>query len=91
MKRLRRLRMKIAGIFVRSKLFLIDHELVTIWHFLQEQNEHETVNNENELKLAETIKSYRAFIKIFIQQLEDSESGSPPPLCLKNVYTFFWI
>ncbi|KAM3165960.1 Mitochondrial distribution and morphology protein 36 [Saccharomyces cerevisiae] len=77
MKRLRRLRMKIAGIFVRSKLLLIDHELVTIWHFLQEQNEHETVNNENELKLAETIKSYRAFIKIFIQQLEDSESGSP--------------
>ncbi|QHS76801.1 Mdm36p [Saccharomyces paradoxus] len=77
MKRLRRLRMKIAGIFVRSKLLLIDHELVTIWHFLQEQNEHETVNNENELKLAETIKSYRAFIKIFIQQLEDSEAGSP--------------
>ncbi|CAI1777820.1 hypothetical protein SEUBUCD646_0P03550 [Saccharomyces eubayanus] len=78
MKRLRHLRMKIAGIFVRSKLLLIDHELVTIWHFLQEQsNEHEMVNNENELKLRETIKSYRAFIKIFIQQLEDSEVGSP--------------
>ncbi|CAI4053653.1 hypothetical protein N7582_005777 [Saccharomyces uvarum] len=78
MKRLRHLRMKIAGIFVRSKLLLIDHELVTIWHFLQEQtNDHEMVNNENELKLRETIKSYRAFIKIFIQQLEDSEVGSP--------------
>ncbi|CAI4036945.1 hypothetical protein SMKI_16G2420 [Saccharomyces mikatae IFO 1815] len=78
MKRLRHLRMKIAGIFVRSKLLLIDHELVTIWHFLQEQsNGHEIANNENELKLRETIKSYRAFIKIFIQQLEDSEAGSP--------------
>ncbi|EJS41250.1 mdm36p [Saccharomyces arboricola H-6] len=78
MKKLRRLRMKIAGIFVRSKLLLIDHELVTIWHFLQEQsNEQEMASNENEVKLRETIKSYRAFIKIFIQQLEDSEAGSP--------------
>ncbi|EHM99757.1 Mdm36p [Saccharomyces cerevisiae x Saccharomyces kudriavzevii VIN7] len=78
MKRLRRLRMKIAGIFVRSKLLLIDHELVIIWHFLQGQSsEHEMANNENEAKLRGTIKSYRAFIKIFIQQLEDSEAGSP--------------
>ncbi|QLG70256.1 hypothetical protein HG535_0A01940 [Zygotorulaspora mrakii] len=57
-KKLKLLRNRIAGIFLRSKLLIIDHELETFREHLSDAN---------------IISSYRSFIKIFVEQLQDAE------------------
>lgn len=57
-KKLKLLRNKIAGVFLRSKLLIIDHEL-------QSFNLH--------LSNVKIIPSFRSFMKILIEQLNDAE------------------
>lgn len=61
----------IAGIFMRSKLLLIDHELTRIRDTI-----HQNENKENAEKLQNTILSYRSFLKIFLAQLHDAEEST---------------
>ncbi|KAL3233806.1 hypothetical protein RNJ44_03846 [Nakaseomyces bracarensis] len=61
----------IAGIFMRSKLLLIDHELTRI-----KESVHQSKDKENADKLESTIVSYRSFLKIFLAQLQDAEATS---------------
>lgn len=57
-KKLTFLKNKVAGLFIRSKLLLIDHELESL-----------------KFRLSDTsiITSYRSFMKILVEQLQDSE------------------
>ncbi|OXB41642.1 hypothetical protein B1J92_K07876g [Nakaseomyces glabratus] len=68
----------IAGIFMRSKLLLIDYELVKIWNLVRSKDKNDSTNidKENVKKLETTITSYRAFLKIFIAQLQDAECSN---------------
>lgn len=57
-KKLTFLKNKVAGIFIRSKLLLIDHELESLKFHLSDTS---------------IITSYRSFMKILVEQLQDSE------------------
>ncbi|SCW01302.1 LAFE_0D09582g1_1 [Lachancea fermentati] len=63
----RQLKRNVAGLFIRAKVLLIDYELEII------RQETPELDSEDYSTFKETVKSYRSFIKIFLQQLQDSE------------------
>lgn len=64
---LRDLKRQVAGLFMRGKLLLIDYELDVI------RTTATQVNTPDYDVLTETITSYKSFIKVLLQQLQDSE------------------
>lgn len=59
------MRNRVAGIFIRSKSLMIDHELESFKHRLSDTT---------------ILNSYRSFMKILIEQLQDSELSSDQSL-----------
>ncbi|AET38925.1 Mdm36p Ecym_3440 [Eremothecium cymbalariae DBVPG len=73
---LRELKRNVASFFMKAKLLLIDYELECIQFSITGDDS----QKEQYHALSDTLKSYKSFIQVLLQQLQDAESTSDQSL-----------